>query len=200
MRWIRCIFWAFWSLALIAIIGAWVRARMYSETFLEADSFGEVRGLITTPNGLFLFKNSSQNGDPGSLDLPIGFHYYNVDARAGASYDGHILYTHRGLNGVIAVGVSPGIAVRGCSFNGINCEEVVVSFWFLICALMIVPAESVMRLAIRAGRARRRRRRGLCIICGYDLRVSKERCPECGTSISNTFKVNAQREADLARR
>ncbi len=51
--------------------------------------------------------------------------------------------------------------------------------WFLICGFGILPA----RLLIRSLRHRRSGLAGHCGVCGYDLRASFERCPECGTTI-----------------
>jgi hypothetical protein len=47
----------------------------------------------------------------------------------------------------------------------------------------IGPAGFVTMLCVRVRGSRRAGRLGLCRKCGYDLRASKERCPECGTPI-----------------
>jgi hypothetical protein len=49
--------------------------------------------------------------------------------------------------------------------------------WMPFTLTLIAPSVA----AARGGRRRHRRQRGLCESCGYDLRASPERCPECGT-------------------
>ena len=62
-------------------------------------------------------------------------------------------------------------------------------FWWLL----LVGAVPLAMWGIITRRRRRQGRRallGLCLTCGYDLRASSERCPECGTPVP----------ADLVRR
>lgn len=53
---------------------------------------------------------------------------------------------------------------------------IIVPYWALLIVLIPLPARYLGRTVIRWGR----RRRGRCDGCGYDLRESRERCPECG--------------------
>jgi hypothetical protein len=57
--------------------------------------------------------------------------------------------------------------------------EISVPHWFVIAIAAIPPLACVRRLR----RIRRRKALGLCATCGYDLRASKDRCPECGNII-----------------
>jgi hypothetical protein len=50
--------------------------------------------------------------------------------------------------------------------------------WLLVAATIAAPAWRVGRMI----RARRRPAAGRCPRCGYDLRATPERCPECGTA------------------
>jgi hypothetical protein len=54
--------------------------------------------------------------------------------------------------------------------------SIVIPHWFIVGVLAVLPAWWL----IRRRNARRARRAGLCANCGYDLRATPDRCPECG--------------------
>ena len=51
-----------------------------------------------------------------------------------------------------------------------------VPMWFIAIVTLVFP----FVFTRKALRTKRRRKNGLCLSCGYDLRGSGERCPECG--------------------
>ena len=55
-----------------------------------------------------------------------------------------------------------------------------VPLWLLLVASLLLPASSWVIAVIGWYREARRRR---CVHCGYDLRASIDRCPECGTEV-----------------
>jgi hypothetical protein len=54
--------------------------------------------------------------------------------------------------------------------------RVVTPLWFITSALAVLPLVR-LRAAVRT---RRRRQAQQCVACGYDLRATPDRCPECG--------------------
>jgi hypothetical protein len=59
---------------------------------------------------------------------------------------------------------------------GTDGHIIVLPLWFLTLTFGAWPAMA----SVRWRRRRREARKGLCPRCGYDLRASPDRCPECG--------------------
>jgi hypothetical protein len=60
-----------------------------------------------------------------------------------------------------------------------------------LAALALVAPTPVLVAGIRRWRKRRRAISGLCAECGYDLRASQERCPECGAEVPGSKSTAA---------
>ena len=59
---------------------------------------------------------------------------------------------------------------------------VVIPYWCVLAPALVPP---VLRLRAIL-RQQRHRRQGLCPACGYDLRATPDRCPECGAVAGET--------------
>jgi len=77
----------------------------------------------------------------------------------------------------------------GCeSYRGVHAGSdlhyIMFPYW-LLCPLFAATPLFYYR---RYRQCHRQRRFGLCPTCGYDLRASKEKCPECGSPIPPTAR------------
>jgi hypothetical protein len=55
-----------------------------------------------------------------------------------------------------------------------------IPYWLIVLLSSALPLWAIYSRWTQ----RRRHREGLCLVCGYDLRASTDRCPECGEPIS----------------
>jgi len=89
----------------------------------------------------------------------------------------------------------PVTVFRGFPFGrGISTLPLHNSYWFgmrawaALCYPAVIPGIRLIREITQRRRAACAKRQGLCRVCGYDLRATPHRCPECGT-IPNGIKL-----------
>jgi predicted amidophosphoribosyltransferase len=65
-------------------------------------------------------------------------------------------------------------------------DALIIPYWPLALLAAAYPLIAASKLI----RSHLRRRAGCCIACGYDLRASPDRCPECGRATNGRREVS----------
>ena len=167
------------SLALaIAAAVFWVRSQWFLDSAIIQDARSD-RVEITTR--------------PGTMDLVLRFLSHDPNPVSFAQFNsvrwGSPMYTRPGSIvahqqiGVVRPGHNAEWVHGGFGFfehrwsdNYVTCSAT-APFWFITLAILVLP----LCVGVRFLRQERRAEHRLCRCCGYDLRATSERCPECGS-------------------
>jgi hypothetical protein len=181
---------AFSALLCILILGLWVRSYSTSERLIYRDTDG-ARHLRSAPGHIVLgFDLSDWSHQPSSY---YGWRFES-DPPTSAVND---------LIEVLVLSISSGDTSEHWDHGGFawsrwrsasrksSIARLVLPFWFLVLFTAILP---LSRLLFRL--RTKRDPHGLCRLCGYDLRATPDRCPECGTAVD---RMPASESLDISR-
>jgi hypothetical protein len=190
---------------LIAIVTMWVRSYVRSDTIAHVDDywdglnswdwqdlsnrrpswakymwhdeweFRSRRGLVSIRH------NRSDTSFRTGVWLPSGWHCrsFPVDGDwRPLAPDARSKLARFGISFEVYDGRVP---LPGWDSDWSQTETLCLPYWLAASALLLLSAPGV-RIALRTWRRRRRSLHNLCVVCGYDLRATPERCPECGTA------------------
>jgi hypothetical protein len=133
--------------------------------------------IFTTRGGLFMYH--------------LSLHFDTVEGAQGyaAYHQATQVPLHATIEAQSAAGLSKdwwerlGFAFKATLARGTGFEQiqrnVEIPYWFVMVLLLAGGLPALWR-GRRAYTRRRRVRLGLCRACGYDLRATPGRCPECG--------------------
>ena len=158
-----------------ATVAVWVRSYSVSDQLRKG--VGSYLFRVASYRGVVLLQYDSL--DPGSglarLFSALQWDTNPIPQEAGYIENGDGLDSVAWRKaGWIGFGVSVEPFVEGVE------HVLVIPFWF-VALLMLSPLGHLTRQHLRG---RRRLEGSCCQKCGYDLRASKDRCPECGTPIT----------------
>jgi hypothetical protein len=166
-----------------AAAGMWIRSYLAGDA-VERQTPRGMWQVISSSGQLYIATRTAASASSAVFPSDDGFHYYASppgQRPVWQSAPGYTIYFNRG------------------SFTLVSFHDPRSNIWVvgvphgLIAALAIVLPASWLRMR------RKRPRPGVCAACGYDLRATPDRCPECGrltnllTSVDTAWRGLHQR-------
>jgi hypothetical protein len=164
-------------LVCVAAVALWVRSYRAGDWWLL-----DWRVAVVASKGQVSFRFSTGSPSVGQEATPGWRHRAEQPMR---------LAVPRGMSRETIGGMGPnqytsfefglwGLGVRHNYNSQRGAIFLLVPYWFVVAAALVIPA---LRIVAAARRWLRRRRKslGLCSRCGYDMRATPDHCPECGT-------------------
>lgn len=116
-------------------------------------------------------------------DVEDRVHFESLDASARLTNEAMGINEFSRGWGALTFGRDPAVGEDRSVYIGFTAP-----CWIALVGFSVLPSLASLRVL----RPRRRCSRGLCTRCGYDLRASWGRCPECGAPVPQK-KLNARR-------
>ena len=166
---------------LILVCVVWVRSKMYWDRIVWSRQGGAYCVIDIAPFGLSFNRYATR-----PYDLPVNWHCEQlISLQVGMEIDS--LDASDGTRWIKPVFDDHGaLLASGPWFLPMPRSLMHFWIWFWQLALItgMLPAARGAIAIRRAVRTRRQRREGCCVTCGYDLRATPHRCPECGATPS----------------
>jgi hypothetical protein len=159
----------------VATMVLWPRSYSSYDRFIwmspsRAELIGVERGTVVW---VLLRRDPAAGDDGAEFPDPPGFTYH-ADQAGDPLLSSYMPTDDRGWRAA-RLAYHDDVAVLGV----FRARVWIVPFWMPVAGMAILPL--VWAIGLRKLRRQRRKAAGLCEDCGYDLRGSPERCPECGT-------------------
>jgi hypothetical protein len=172
-RWLFNVLAGLSLLLCVAAAAFWVRSHWRWDEVSLYDGTNVGYDLFTWNGGLYFVRMTNSNG------TFIRLRAYSV----GPTVPGSVLFQPPRWS---LLGFEAGDTLReifniGKVYQSVNSGHyVLIPYWAIIVLSGVGPGLWLMGYR-RRHILSRRMRRGVCWVCGYDLRATPDRCPECGT-------------------
>jgi len=171
------LFMAVWLILCLMVGVAWISSRhtMESWTVRYGRHFGQSVSLI-------LLNVDSRAGSVSlwlEYGMEPGFDYTGWSAWHVAMHLGNSPQKTR-----IKVGTESTDMIPNTPYSSGRILWITIPYWLLLGVMSLLPLLRLLMWWRRRGRMA-----GLCPNCGYDLRATPDRCPECGTIVASRRSV-----------